>query len=71
VLCACFYRLASAGCRCVRLSVCLWCAVSACVAGFALCGAVGVCRCCAGCVSVGCVRCGYRCAFINKNKGLQ
>ena len=55
VLCACFYGLTGAGCRCVswvcvRLSVCLWClrcACGVCVAGFALCGAVSVCRCCA------------------------
>ena len=54
-LCACFYGLAGAGCLlcvvslcalvcgCLRLSVCLWCAVGVCVAGFALCAAVGVC----------------------------
>ena len=46
-LCACFYGLAGAGCHCVRLSMVSVVRPAAlslcCVAGFALCGAVGVC----------------------------
>ena len=71
-LCACFYGLAGAGCHCVRLSVGV-CALLRCVcgalsvpvmAGFALCGAVGVCRCCAGCAYRG-VRCGAVCVILS------
>jgi hypothetical protein len=63
-LCACFYGLAGAGCRCVRLSVCLWCLRCACGA-----------PCCAVCGALwsALIRCAVvlGCAFINKNKGLQ
>ena len=83
-LCACFKGLQVLGvccvwCHCVRLSVGV-CAVPVvrpaalsvcCVAGFALCGAVGVCRCCAGCAHEGCALWCCVCAFFNKNKGLQ
>lgn len=82
-LCACFYGLAGAGCLlcwvslcalvcgCLRLSVCLWCALlrcgCRCVAGFALCGAAGA------ALWSALMRCAVvlGCAFINKNKGLQ
>lgn len=65
---------------CACLCACGVCAVSVvrpaalsvcCVAGFALCGAVGVCRCCAGCAHGECALCCCVCAFINENKGLQ
>jgi hypothetical protein len=50
--------------RPAALSVC-------CVAGFALCGALGVCRCCAVCAHGGCALLCCVWCFINKIKGLQ